>query len=58
MVKIRKSKKVKEEILPIENAEALSKKISQSEEFVKKNQHLIISIFGTLIVVLFLKLSL
>ena len=52
MVKIRKSKKVKEEILPIENAEVLSKKISQSEEFVKKNQHLIISIFGTLLVVL------
>ena len=52
MVKIRKSKKVKEEILPIENAEVLSKKISQSEEFVKKNQQLIIGIFGTLIVAL------
>ena len=36
MVKIRKSKKIKEEVLPIENADALSKKISQSEEFVKK----------------------
>ena len=52
MVKIRKSKKIKEEVLPIENADALSKKISQSEEFVKKNQNLIVGILGTIIVVL------
>ena len=52
MVKIRKSKKIKEEVLPIENADALSKKISQSEEFVKKNQNLIIGVLGTIIIVL------
>ena len=52
MVKIRKSKKIKEEVLPIENADVLSKQISQSEEFVKKNQNLIIGVLGTIIIVL------
>ena len=37
MVKFKKPKKIKEDnILPIDNSEALSEKLNKSEEFVKK----------------------
>ena len=40
MVKFKKPKKIKEDnILPIDNSEALSDKLNKSEEFVKKNQN-------------------
>ena len=50
MVKFKKPKQVKEDnILPIDNPEALSEKLSRSEEFVKKNQNLIFIISGVLV---------
>ena len=50
MVKFKKPKQVKEDnILPIDNPEALSEKLSRSEEFVKKNQNLIFIISGLLV---------
>ena len=39
MVKFKKPKKIKEDnILPIDNSEALSDKLNKSEEFVKKSK--------------------
>tara|TARA_Y100000768_G_scaffold378760_1_gene353571 strand:- start:7 stop:717 length:711 start_codon:yes stop_codon:yes gene_type:complete len=50
MVKFKKPKKIKEEnILPLDNTEALSDKLNKSEEFVKKNQNLIFIISGVLV---------
>ncbi|MAR85158.1 MAG: cytochrome C biosynthesis protein [Cytophagia bacterium] len=50
MVKFKKPKKIKEDnILPIDNSEALSERLNKSEEFVKKNQNLIFIISGILI---------
>ena len=52
MVKIRKSKKVNQDVIPIENSDALSQKLSRSEEFIKKNQNIIFGVAGLIVIVL------
>ena len=52
MVKIRKSKKINEDVIPIQNSDALSQKLSRSEEFIKKNQNIIFGVAGLIVIVL------
>lgn len=52
MVKIRKSKKENDEILPIENKEALNETLSKSEEFINKNKNKIISALGVVVLII------
>tara|TARA_B100000945_G_scaffold309226_1_gene299850 strand:- start:1464 stop:2171 length:708 start_codon:yes stop_codon:yes gene_type:complete len=46
MVKIRKPKKENEEILPLDNQEAVNQTLSKSEEFINKNKNYLILFFG------------
>ena len=46
MVKIRKPKKENEEILPLDNQEAINQTLSKSEEFINKNKNYLILFFG------------
>ena len=44
MVKIRKPKKENDNILPIENTEALNDTLNKSEEFINNNKNIIYSV--------------
>ena len=52
MVKIRKSKKQNDDILPIENTEALNETLSKSEEIINNNKHKITSTIGVVVLII------
>tara|TARA_B100000085_G_scaffold279735_1_gene303501 strand:+ start:872 stop:1579 length:708 start_codon:yes stop_codon:yes gene_type:complete len=52
MVKIRKSKKQNDDILPIENTEALNETLSKSEEFINNNKNKITSAIGVVVLII------
>ena len=52
MVKIRKPKKENDNILPIENTEALNDTINKSEEFINNNKNIIYSALGVIVLLI------
>ena len=52
MVKIRKSKKQNDDILPIENTEALNETLSKSEEFINNDKNKITSAIGVVVLII------
>ena len=50
MVKIKKYKNKKEEVLPIENPEIISDSLSKSENFINKNKTLLSGILGFIVI--------
>ena len=52
MVKIRKSKKQNDDILPIENTEAFNETLSKSEEFINNNKNKITSAIGVVVLII------
>ena len=52
MVKIRKPKKENDNILPIENTEALNDTLNKSEEFINNNKNIIYSVLGVIVLLI------
>ena len=52
MVKIRKPKKENNEVLPIENTDAINETLSKSEEFINNNKNKIFTVLGVIVVLL------
>ena len=52
MVKIRKPKKENNEVLPIENTDAINETLSKSEEFVNNNKNKIFTVLGVIVFLL------
>lgn len=52
MVKIRKPKKENNEVLPIENTDAINETLSKSEEFINNNKNKIFTVLGVIIFLL------
>ena len=52
MVKIRKPKKENNEVLPIENTDAINETLSKSEEFINNNKNKIFTVLGVIAVLL------
>ena len=50
MVKIRKPKKENNEVLPIENTDAINETLSKSEEFINNNKNKIFTVLGVIVV--------
>ena len=52
MVKIRKSKKENNEVIPIENTDAINETLSKSEEFINNNKNKIFTVLGVIVFLL------
>ena len=52
MVKIRKPKKENNEVLPIENTDAINETLSKSEEFINNNKNKIFTVLGVIVFLL------
>ena len=52
MVKIRKPKKENNEVLPIENTDAINETLSKSEEFIYNNKNKIFTVLGVIVFLL------
>ena len=52
MVKIRKPKKENNEVLPIENTDAINETLSKSEEFINNNKNKIFTVLGVIVLIL------
>ena len=52
MVKIRKPKKENNEVLPIENTDAINETLSKSEEFINNNKNKIFTVLGVMVFIL------
>ena len=52
MVKIRKPKKENDDILPIENKEALNDTLNKSEEFINNNKNKITLTLGVIVFII------
>ena len=52
MVKIRKPKKENNEVLPIENTDAINETLSKSEEFINNNRNKIFTVLGVIVFLL------
>ena len=52
MVKIRKPKKENNEVLPIENTDAINETLSKSEEFINNNKNKIFTVLGVIVFIL------